>query len=555
MFNEDESWELIRKKVSGEESCPPLLTKVGQQIAKKCRQLPLSVVLVAGILSELEKEEECWERFANNLGPHIHRDSRAIIEQSYQILPYHLRSCFLYFGAFPEDSVVHVSTLAQLWISQGFVKGCEGKSLEDIAQGYLENLIGRNLVMGIKRSSRGKIKACRVHDLLHEFCKERAKEENFLLWIKRNENACPSSCFDRQKQLAHHISISAYKYPIGDWSSCWSHVGSVFLLDSPNWPSRELLFQIYTFKFLKVLNMMNILVFHFPTGLVYLRLFAAKVHAKHCDSFIDNCWKLEVLMLKNIAGLITMALPLRVGKMVKLRHLAIFDCCFARELLENSDNLYDLQTLSAPFFARVQDVELILRKTPNLRILKFEIKGVDNFQYNILNIPTRIEKSCIYHDRVHDDNVPKIIPFSISAPSLRSLTLCGFYLHPHRLLEIASLQNLQALGLQRIHFENEEWKVSNGEFLQLRSLKLQKIDCIKEWRCVDDDVFPHLERLVLHGCQFLKEIPSCFKDISSLLSIEVRQCNESVVKSARVIQETQVEEYQNSGFQVFIHDD
>ncbi|PHU01570.1 hypothetical protein BC332_31357 [Capsicum chinense] len=512
MFNEDESWELLRKKVFGEESCPPLLTEVGQQIAKKCGQLPLSVVLVAGILSELEKKEECWERFANNLGPHIHKDSRAIIEQSYQILPYHLRSCFLHFGAFPEDSVVHVSTLAQLWISQGFVKSCEGKSLEDIAQGYLENLIVRNLVMGIKRSSRGKIKACRVHDLLHEFCKERAKEENFLLWIKRNENACPSSCFDRQKQLAHHISISAYKYPIGDWSSCWSHVGS-------------------------------------------LRLFAAKVHAKHCDSFIDNCWKLEVLMLENIAGLITMALPLRVGKMVKLRHLAIFDCCFARELLENSDNLYDLQTLSAPFFARVQDVELILRKTPNLRILKFEIKGVDNFQYNILNIPTRIEKLCIYHDRVHDDNVTKIIPFSISAPSLRSLTLRGFYLHPHRLLEIASLQNLQALRLQCIHFENEEWKVSNGEFLQLRSLKLQKIDCIKEWRCVDDDVFPHLERLVLHGCQFLKEIPSCFKDISSLLSIEVRQCNESVVKSARVIQETQVEEYQNSGFQVFIHDD
>uniref|UniRef100_M0ZZX1 NBS-coding resistance gene analog n=2 Tax=Solanum tuberosum TaxID=4113 RepID=M0ZZX1_SOLTU len=86
MFNSDESWELLRKKVFGEESCSPLLTEIGQEIAKKCGQLPLSVVLVAGILSEMEKKVECWEQLANNLGPHIHKDSRTVIEQSYQIL-------------------------------------------------------------------------------------------------------------------------------------------------------------------------------------------------------------------------------------------------------------------------------------------------------------------------------------------------------------------------------------------------------------------------------------------------------------------------------------
>ncbi|PHT32818.1 putative late blight resistance protein -like protein R1B-14 [Capsicum baccatum] len=551
MFNDDESWELLRKKVVGEESCSPLLTKVGQQIAKKCGQLPLSVVLVAGILAELEKEEECWEQFANNLGPHIHKDSRAIIEQSYQILPYHLRSCFLFFGAFPEDRVLDVTALTWLWISQGFVKSCEGKSLEDIAQGYLENLIGRNLVMGTKRSSRGKTKECRIHDLLHDFCKERAKEENLLLWIKRNENAGPSSCFDSHNRLAHHMSIST----VGDWSSCWSHVGSVCLLDDPAWQSRDLLYQIYTFKFLKVLNMITILVNYFPTGLVYLRFFAAQVSAQHYSSFIDNSWKLEVLILQNTNVSRIMRLPIRVRNMVKLRHLQIGNCCFSKELLENFENLYDLQTLSTPLIAEVQDVELILRKTPNLRILEFEIQVFQNFQYGILNIPTRIEKLRIYRHNFRLGKVPKIIPFSISAPSLRSLTLCGFYLHHQHLSEIASLQNLQALRLLVIHFENEEWKVSNGEFLRLKSLKLQVIESIKEWRCIGDDAFPQLERLVLHGCPFLKEIPSCFEDISSLLSIELWRCNESVVKSARVIQETQVEDYQNSGFQVFIRDD
>ncbi|KAM3267299.1 putative late blight resistance protein R1B-23 [Capsicum chacoense] len=555
MFNEDESWELLRKKVFGEESCPPLLTEVGQQIAKKCGQLPLSVVLVAGILSELEKEEECWERFANNLGPHIHKDSRAIIEQSYQILPYHLRSCFLYFGAFPEDRVVHVSKLAQLWISQGFVKSCEGKILEDIAEGYLENLLGRNLVMGIKRNSQGKIKTCCLHDLVHDFCKERSEEENFIRWIKRNENASPTSCFDRQKQLAHHISISADKYPIGDWSSCWSHVGSVYFFEWRYWHALQgdLLFKIYNFKFLKVLNMSDVLLHDFPTDLVYLRFFAARVHFQHDTSIKFNCWKLEVLTLLNSER--RMPLPIRVEKMVKLRHLTITNCYFATKLLENSVKLYDLQTLIGPYFYCVEDVELILRKTPNLRILRFRIEGVDKFRHRVLNIPTWIEKVRIHRERAPLDYFSKIIPFSISAPSLRSLTLCGFYLHHQHLSEIASLQNLQTLSLQEIGFENEEWKVSNGEFLQLRTLKLQRIESIKEWRCVNDDAFPQLERLVLHYCQNLKEIPSCFKDISSLLSIKVRCCNESVVKSARAIQETQVEDYQNSGFQVFIDDD
>ncbi|PHU01567.1 Late blight resistance protein R1-A [Capsicum chinense] len=100
MFNDDESPELLRKKVFGEESFSPLLTNIGQQIAKKCVQLPLSVILVAGILAEMEKKEECWEQLANNFFPHIHKDARAIVEQRYQILSYNLKSCLLYFGAF-----------------------------------------------------------------------------------------------------------------------------------------------------------------------------------------------------------------------------------------------------------------------------------------------------------------------------------------------------------------------------------------------------------------------------------------------------------------------
>ncbi|KAH0705009.1 hypothetical protein KY289_010085 [Solanum tuberosum] len=450
MFNNDESWELLRKKVFGEESCSPLLTKIGQQIAKKCGQLPLSVVLVAGILAEIEKKVECWKQLANNLGPHIHEDSRAVIEQSYQILPFHLRPCFLYFGALLEDSVISVPKLTQLWISEGFVKSCEGKSLEDIAEGYLENLIGRNLVMGTKRSSRGKIKACRIHDLLHDFCEERAEKDMCLLWQKWDQNANPSSRLSGHKQLAHRMCIYGEGYFAAETSHFSNEAG---------------------------------------------------------------CRELETLKLKSLNG---MSLPITLWEMDKLRH----------------------------------EAELILRKTPNLRELICIFKGVDNFQYYVLNFPAQIETL-----KIHLIYTPDIItmPFCISAPNLTNLTLKNFTLHCQHLSEIGSVQNLQVLKLKGISFETCKWEVRDGEFPQLRALKLHAGQAqFDEWT-VAEDSFPNLERLILSDCEFLKEIPSCFGDISSLKSIEVRNCNENVDKSARDIRETQVEDYQNSEFKIFIH--
>ncbi|XP_070015849.1 late blight resistance protein R1-A-like [Nicotiana sylvestris] len=453
MFDDVESWKLLETKVFGEDSCPPLLMNIGQQITKECGQLPLSIVLVAGILVETEQKAECWEEIANNLGPHIHSDSRAIIEQT-----------------FLEDSVINVSKLTWLWISEGFVKSCEGKSLEDIAEGYLENLIGRNLVMGT-RSSGGNIKACHIHDLLHDFCKERAKEENLLLWIKREQNANPSSCMYSHKQLSHCISIYGEEYFIGEWSSSCSLVGSVLMLDDCltfNQVSRIL----HSFKFLNVLNLEFTKIDSFPTDLVYLRYFAAYISG--IPSSICNLWNLETMILKYGGRL---SLPITVWKMVKLRHLhniqGSLDMKNAEGLLENSAKLYDLETLSTVYF------------------------------------------SC-------------------------------------QLSEIVLLQNLQVLKLKLIRYDNKEWKVSNGEFPQLKVLKLQDLYFLLEEWIVAEDAFPNLERLVLRECKKLKEIPSCFGVISSLKSIEVQECNDCVDKSASIIQEMQVEDYQNTKFKLFL---
>lgn len=83
-------------------------------------------------------------------------------------------------GVFPEDGKIQVSKLTWLWIAEGFIKPHTENILEEIAENYLENLIGRNLVMVDKRSFHGRIKTCRIHDLVLEFCRKKAKLENIL---------------------------------------------------------------------------------------------------------------------------------------------------------------------------------------------------------------------------------------------------------------------------------------------------------------------------------------------------------------------------------------
>ncbi|KAH0668797.1 hypothetical protein KY289_023290 [Solanum tuberosum] len=561
MFHEDESWKLLEKKVFGEESCSPLLKKVGLKIAKMCGQLPLSIVLVAGILSEMEKEVECWEQVANNLGTHIHNDSRAIVDQSYHVLPCHLKSCFLYFGAFLEDEVIYSSRLIRLWLSEAFIKSCEGRSLEDIAEGYLENLIGRNLVMVTQRAdSDGKVKACRLHDVLLDFCKKRAAEENFLLWINRDQITKPSSCVYSHKQHAHLAFTEMHN--LVEWSASCSFVGSVvlsnkyvpyFSVDLSLSHAFDISHILPNFKFLKVLDLEHQVFIDFiPTELVYLKYFSAHIVQNSIPSSISNLWNLETLILNRVRRVsrCTLLLPSTVWDMVKLRHLYIPDFSTENEeaLLEKSAKLYDLETLSTPYFSRFEDAELMMRKTPNLRKLICEVECLEYPpQYHVLNFPIWLEILKLYRSKAF-----KTIPFCISAPNLKYLKLSGFYLDSQYLSETADhLKNLEVLKLYYVEFgDYREWKVSNDMFPQLKILKLEYLSLMK-W-IVADDAFPNLEQLVLRGCQHLMEIPSCFMDILSLKYIQVENCNESVVKSAMNIQETQVEDNQNTNFKLVL---
>ncbi|KAG6413052.1 hypothetical protein SASPL_125751 [Salvia splendens] len=85
------------------------------------------------------------------------------------------------------------------------------------------------------------------------------------------------------------------------------------------------------------------------------------------------------------------------------------------------------------------------------------------------------------------------------------------------------------------------WETRDGEFQQLRFLKLDRIS-ISEWKVKSSEHFPKLQNLVLSYCPNLEEIPSEIGEIGPLVTIEVRgQCLVSLVESARIIHQEQLE--------------
>ncbi|PHT33616.1 hypothetical protein CQW23_25416 [Capsicum baccatum] len=120
----DESSKLLQKKVFQREDCPPKLHDVSQEVAKRCKGLPLVIILVAGIIKRKKMEASWWHEVKNSLLSYLGESEGyglSTMKLSYDNLPDHLRPCLLYMGMFPEDARIPVSKLISLWIAEGFL--------------------------------------------------------------------------------------------------------------------------------------------------------------------------------------------------------------------------------------------------------------------------------------------------------------------------------------------------------------------------------------------------------------------------------------------------
>nr|GMC58481.1 putative late blight resistance protein homolog R1B-16 [Ipomoea batatas] len=195
---------------------------------------------------------------------------------------------------------------------------------------------------------------------------------------------------------------------------------------------------------------------------------------------------------------------------------------------------------------------------PDFQCTKQFVLGIPNVQ--VLAIRCSVEEECDFQIQTWWENLcyltklkklkvcsywfPTSPPPSIISTfplQLKKLTLIRVLLQWEAIAAFSILPNLEVLKLIRTECMGEEWETIDGGFLKLKFLFISDAE-LKYWNSMSDH-FPVLERLALHYCYYLKEIPVGFVDVLTLQLIDLKACTPSLVESARQIRDEQVNLY------------
>uniref|UniRef100_A0A5B7BUI5 Putative disease resistance RPP8-like protein 3 n=1 Tax=Davidia involucrata TaxID=16924 RepID=A0A5B7BUI5_DAVIN len=524
LLDKEERWELFCHRVFGDGNCPPELEQVGRSLVDLSHGRPSAILLLAGLFSKKEKTYLVWLKLEADLLrcllAQCHSKSlkyqvlhRTLFSNSYNGSP-HLKFCFLYFGVFPKDFEISTRQLFQLWIAEGFIQD----NSEAIAEGYLEELVDKGMVIMVRRRSNGKIRKCRINSCLLTFIKRTAGEARFLQVV--SYHGYPNSLrvdFQRNainEDSADFINLEAL--------SLHSRSLLCFAPDKDHLTEQLDKHIGFSFRLLRVLDLNFVVLDHLPHGignLIYLRylrlnvpslrsipsslcnlrnLYTLDMPSSHISSSPDDIWNMQNLRHLNF-GSISISAP-HPGK----------DCISLACL----DHLSTLSPSSC-----TQDV---FGSLPNLQTL--QIYGDLGSQHKVLS-KSLIKLHCLKSLRLAREadsstQLPMVLTDFQFPPSLTQLTLWNTELKDDPMPTLEKLPNLQVLKLKHNSYWGRKLTCSSGGFPKLQVLHLKTMQWLKEWT-MGTESMPCLVCLVINPCAYLRRLPEEIWHLKSLCKLEL----------------------------------
>ncbi|KAH0676656.1 hypothetical protein KY285_024457 [Solanum tuberosum] len=524
LLRSEESWELLEKRVFGEERCPDELKDVGEKIARKCDGLPLVLDLIGGVISRKEKKEALWLEVLNNLSSFIFKDEEEVvkvIQLSYDHLPDHVKPCFVCLASYPKDENLRISELKDLWISQGFVQQIEMRSAEEV----VDELISSSLVIPFDNS------ICKIHDLVHDFCYIKSRKEKLFHFIGGSNTSSSSGMmargitiryneylfdldenfvlFNREKKnpyIKHLLTlkvINGFKYCLLHKS----HLKHLRLLKSLDLKGITL-----TDSLLNEIGM-----------LIHLKYLIIQTKANTLPPSFSNLCNLETLVVDHSEGSYMLLSPcfwsLAKLRDVRMKEGALFDPDIT--VLDEDLRLENLRTLYELNLPGSEDTEGFFKRFPKLQnlgvgITKLPDCSAEKICFPRLDVLNELEELLLYSFWNSFPEYTHGFPSSLKKMRLQWLALTS-----DSLSRIGRLPNLQELSLEHaIIEEGREWNMEDVTFEKLKSLRLFNVE-FSEWQVDAEKSFPVLEKLHISRCDKLMDIPDSFGDIASLELIKV----------------------------------
>ncbi|CAN6850431.1 unnamed protein product [Brassica oleracea] len=212
----EESWDLFQriafpiKDTAGKFSRAAYLDfsieedmkEIGMEMIRHCGGLPLAIKVLGALLGKKYTLHE-WKRIHENIKTHIIRGTGSddrnvnlkvydVLYLSFEELPAYLKQCFLYLASFPEDYKIDVEKLSYYWAAEGM--DFDGASIREVADGYIEQLVKRNMVISERDVKTFRFETLQLHDMMREVCLRKAEEENFVQTIDKSTANSKSPC-------------------------------------------------------------------------------------------------------------------------------------------------------------------------------------------------------------------------------------------------------------------------------------------------------------------------------------------------------------------------
>nr|GMD59519.1 disease resistance protein RPM1-like [Ipomoea batatas] len=485
-LSEEVSWTLLCRKAFHSSECPSHLREILKQILKRCGGLPLAIVAIGGVLATKNK-----------------------------------------------------TNINEWWTMQGFVKQKEGRTVGEVAEGYLIELINRSLILPVKLNDDGTMKRGRIHDLYREIILSKSRDHNFVTtaWPEKARHLSIHGTLGnaQMKRQGTKLPIrSLLTFNVID-SQFSSHVAQILgscrvlkVLDLRGTCLEIVPEEIFELLHLRYLSLRSTKVKVLPRSIKKLRMLEI-LDLKY--TYVTEL-PVEILKLQHLKHLLVYGAipysylpydyspgfkpPLGIGELRYLQKLAYIDYNPGSGVIEEIGKLNELKRLCIQKL-RTEDCKAMcssIGKLQKLRSLNLKSIGEDVIlDVNYLSSPPPFLQNLYLTGSLRE------MPHWIK--SLHNLVKVYFRwskLMDDPLEHLQDLPNLVHLEFV-VGYTGETLHFNAGKFRSLRLLNLDKLEELRNV-VIGEGAMPHLEKLVIQRCNLLASVPAGIECLFNLRYLE-----------------------------------